>query len=72
MVSTVKIPDMDMNTANQIFYKRDRLVRKPESDNDKFDTDNVVDVKALFNNNEHIVRYFDDVSVTGMLKVFKY
>ena len=72
MVSTVKILDMDMNTANQIFYKRDRLVRKPESDNDKFDTDNVVDVKALFNNNEHIVRYFDDVSVTGMLKVFKY
>jgi hypothetical protein len=72
MVSTVKIPDMDMNTANQIFYKRDRLVRKPESDNDKFDTDNVADVKALFNNNEHLVQYFDDVSVTGMLKVFKY
>ena len=72
MVSTVKIPDMDMNTANQIFYKRDRLVRKPESDNDKFDTDNVADVKALFKNNEHLVRYFDDVSVTGMLKVFKY
>ena len=72
MVTTVKIPDMDMNTANQIFYKRDRLVRKPESDNDKFDTDNVIDVKALFNNNEHLVKYFDDVSITGMFKVFKY
>ena len=72
MVSTVKIPDMDMNTANQIFYKRDRLVRKPESDNDKFDSDNVAEVKSLFNNNEYLLNYFDDINVTGMLKVFKY
>ena len=72
MVEMVKTPDMDMTLANDNILKGpNRLVRKPEPDSDKFDSDNVDYVKGLFKNNEHILNYFD-THVTGMLKVFKY
>jgi hypothetical protein len=64
---------MDMTIANNnIRQGPNRLVRKPEPDSDKFDSDNVQYVKELFKNNEYIMRYFDDKTVTGMLKVFTY
>ena len=69
----VKTPNMDMNIANNnIRHGPNRLVRKPEPDSDKFDSDNVEYVKGLFNNHELIMRYFDDKKLNGMLKVFKY
>ena len=72
MVEMVKTPDMDMTLANDNILKGpNRLVRKPEPDSDKFDSDNVDYVKGLFKNNERILNYFD-THVTGMLKVFKY
>ena len=60
MVQTVKTPDMDLTLAdNMITTGPNRLVRKPEPDSDKFDNDNIVEVKELFKNNEHILKYFD-------------
>jgi hypothetical protein len=71
IVKLVKTPNMDMSIANNIIRQgSNKLVRKPEPDSDKFDSDNVEYVKKLFNNNELIMRYFDDKTVTGMLKVF--
>ena len=73
IVKMVKTPNMDMTIANNnIRQGPNRLVRKPEPDSDKFDSDNVEYVKGLFKNNERIMRYFDDKTVTGMLKVFTY
>jgi hypothetical protein len=73
IVKLVKTPNMDMTIANNnIRQGPNRLVRKPEPDSDKFDSDNVQYVKELFKNNEYIMRYFDDKTVTGMLKVFTY
>ena len=73
IVKLVKTPNMDMNIANNnIRHGPNRLVRKPEPDSDKFDSDNVEYVKGLFNNHEVIMRYFDDKKLNGMLKVFKY
>jgi len=73
IVKLVKTPNMDMTIANNnIRQGPNRLVRKPEPDSDKFDSDNVEYVKGLFKNNEHIMRYFDDKTVTGVLKVFTF
>jgi hypothetical protein len=73
IVNMVKTPNMDMNIANNnIRHGPNRLVRKPEPDSDKFDSDNVEYVKGLFNNNELIKQYFDNKTVNGMLKVFKF
>jgi len=71
IVQMVKKPNMDMTIANHnIRNSPKRLIRKPEPDSDKFDSDNVEYVKKLFNNHEMIMRYFDDKTVNGMLKVF--
>ena len=68
IVKLVKTPNMDMNIANNnIRHGPNRLVRKPEPDSDKFDSDNVEYVKGLFNNHEVIMRYFDDKKLNGML-----
>lgn len=73
IVKMVKTPNIDMTIANNnIRQGPNRLVRKPEPDSDKFDSDNVEYVKGLFKNNEHIMRYFDDKTVTGVLKVFTF
>ena len=73
MVEIVKTPDIDMTIANTNIREGPyRLVRKPEPDVDKFDRDNVEYVKELFENNECIMKYFDDTNITGMLKVFTY
>ena len=73
IVKMVKTPNMDMNIANNnIRQGPNRLVRKPEPDSDKFDSDNVERVKGWFNNNEYIIQYFDDKTLNGVLKVFKY
>ena len=73
IVKMVKTPNMDMNIANNnIRQGPNRLVRKPEPDSDKFDSDNVERVKGWFNNNEYITQYFDDKTLNGVLKVFKY
>ena len=73
IVKMVKTPNMDMNIANNnIRQGPNRLVRKPEPDSDKFDSDNVERVKEWFNNNELIKQYFDDKKLNGVLKVFKY
>jgi hypothetical protein len=82
MVETVKEPGIDLTIANDIIHKgfKDengeknipKLVRKPQPDTDKFDNDNVIQVKEWFKNNEMIMNYFDDPNRTGMLKVFKY
>ena len=72
MVEVVKAPDMDMVRANDLILKGpNKLVKKPEPDTDKFDSDNVEQVKEWFSNNETILNYFD-TNKSGMCKVFKY
>jgi hypothetical protein len=72
MIETIKTKDIDLSVANDMILKgANKLVRKPEPDTDKFDADNVNTVKELFQNNEHINKYFDSNS-SGILKVFKY
>ena len=72
MIEVIKEPDIDLSFANDKIVKgANKLVRKPEPDTDKFDADNVNYVKELFQNNEHIDKYFDTNS-SGILKVFKY
>jgi len=72
MVEVVKTPDMDMVRANDLILKgTNKLVKKPEPDTDKFDSDNVQQVKEWFKDNQTILKYFD-TSESGMIKVFKY
>ena len=73
IVKMVKTPNMDMTIANyNIREGPKKLVKKPEPDSDKFDSDNVEYIKGLFNNHELINQYFDNKTVTGVLKIFKY
>ena len=72
MIETIKTKDIDLSVANDMIIKgANKLVRKPEPDTDKFDADNVNYIKQLFQNNEHIDKYFD-TNCSGILKVFKY
>jgi hypothetical protein len=73
MIQLIRTYDIDMTMANDVMLRgTNKLVRKPEPDDDKFDTGNVETVKELFKNNEYINEYFDDNTHSGMLKVFKY
>ena len=73
MVQIVKTPNMDLNVADDLITKgSNKLLRKPEPDDDSFDVSNVNYVKELFKNNEVIEKYFNDETQSGMLKVFKY
>jgi hypothetical protein len=73
IVQTVKTPDIDLNMANDLILKGpNRLLRRPEPDDDSFDVINVAQVKELFKNNEEVSKYFKDNERSGMLKVFKY
>ena len=73
MVKIVKTPGMDLNKADNLILKgSNKLLRKPEPDDDSFDAGNVNYVKGLFENNEEIETYFKDETRSGMLKVFKY
>jgi hypothetical protein len=68
----IKTPGIDMVEADNIILNGpNKLVRIPEPDSDKFDSDNVEYVKSLFKNNEHILSYFSS-NKSGMLKVFVY
>jgi len=73
MVQTVKTPDIDLNVANDLILKGpNRLLRRPEPDDDSFDVSNVNYVKEMFKNNEEVEKYFKDNERSGMIKVFKY
>jgi hypothetical protein len=72
MIKVIKTPGIDMVEADNIILSGpNKLVRIPEPDSDKFDSDNVEYVKGLFKNNEHILSYFN-FNQSGMLKVFVY
>ena len=72
MIQVIKTPGIDMVEADNIILNGpNKLVRIPEPDSDKFDTDNVDCVKQLFKNNEKILDYFNNNN-SGMLKVFIY
>ena len=72
MIKLIKKEDIDLTVANGKMLKGpNKLVKKPESDIDKFDNDNVKYVCELFKNNEYIKNYFNS-NDSGMLKVFKY
>lgn len=72
MIKVIKTPGIDMVEADNIILSGpNKLVRIPEPDSDKFDSDNVEYVKGLFKNNEHILSYFNS-NQSGMLKVFVY
>jgi len=77
MIDIVRLPDMDLSDANdRIVYGtgnvgNKRLVRKPELDEDVFDSSNVNQVKKLFKNNYILTNWFESDN-TGFLKVFKY
>jgi hypothetical protein len=72
MIKVIKTPGIDMVEADNIMLSGpNKLVRIPEPDSDKFDSDNVEYVKGLFKNNEHILSYFNS-NKSGMLKVFVY
>jgi hypothetical protein len=76
-IKVVKTPGMDLTLADKIIYEgedgnsRKKLIRIPEPDTDKFDSDNSREVLQLFNNNEKIKKYFE-TNQSGMLKVFIY
>jgi hypothetical protein len=72
MIKVIKTPGIDMVEADNIILNGpNKLVRIPEPDSDKFDSDNVEYVKGLFKNNQHILSYFNS-NQSGMLKVFVY
>jgi hypothetical protein len=60
MNKVIKTPGIDMVEADNIILNGpNKLVRIPEPDSDKFDSDNVEYVQGLFKNNKHILSYFN-------------
>ena len=76
IISIIQTEDIDLSEADEIILRgtnsQEKLISIPIPSRDKFDTDDVNEIKNLFNNNTELCNYLTNESKTGMLKVIKY
>jgi hypothetical protein len=76
IISIIQTENIDLVEADNIILNgkngQEKLISLPIPSRDKFDEDDVKEVKQIFKNNNQICDYFDNDIKTGMLKFNRY